>query len=92
MLINDRQDGAGDQVPLVIDTEWQYWLDVGDTLVALTARAEFLVPVVLNRYAVERGDGIQRLLGQLGLTIGGEADFGLLIQPEHSPRTPEKPH
>ncbi|MNR58582.1 hypothetical protein D3C85_1796150 [compost metagenome] len=59
MLIDNWQDGSGNKVPLVIEGEGQHRLDIGDALVALATGAEFLVPVVLNRHAVQRSNRVQ---------------------------------
>ncbi|MCY1453963.1 hypothetical protein D9M71_709910 [compost metagenome] len=52
MLIDDGQDGSGNQIPFLVETEREHRLDISDALIALTAGAEFLVPVVLNRQTV----------------------------------------
>ncbi|MNY73332.1 hypothetical protein D3C86_2121060 [compost metagenome] len=70
MLVDDGQDGAGNQVPLLVEAKGQHRLDIGDALVTLATGAELLVPVVLNWQAVQGGNRVERLLGQFGLAVG----------------------
>lgn len=64
MLPDHRQDGARDDVPIVIERDRDNGLDVDKGLVAVV-RAVTAVIVELERYADQRSDGVRDLLGQI---------------------------
>ena len=69
-LVDDRHDGARDQVPVLAQLERDHRLEVEDVLGPL-ARAEVEVGVVLERHADQVGDRVLRLLGQLLGVVAG---------------------
>jgi len=68
LLINDRDDGTDDEVPILADGNGHDRLDVGGVFHRMR-RADSEIPVVLDRNADEGGDGILQFLGQVGLLV-----------------------
>src|SRR5260370_41188985 len=66
--VNDRQDGADDEIPIFADGNRDDRLDVRG-ISHRVRRADAEIPVVLDRHADERGEWILKFLGQFGLLI-----------------------
>ena len=68
ILVNDRHDGADDEVPIRADGDRHDRLDVAGVF-HRAGRADAEVPIVLEGHADEVGDGILEFFGQLGLFV-----------------------
>lgn len=66
LLVNDRQDGARDDVPVLAESNRDDWLDVDLVLKAVAVGASAPVEVILDRSAGQSRDGVGELLGELG--------------------------
>jgi hypothetical protein len=66
-LVHERDDGAGDQRPVVGQPEGDHRLDVQRPTESVVARATAEVEVVLERHADQVGDRVLQLLRQLGI-------------------------
>src|SRR5260370_38329678 len=66
--VNDRQDGADEEIPIFADGNRNDRLDVRG-IFHRVRRADAEIPVVLDRHADERSDWILKFLGQFGLLI-----------------------
>src|SRR5260370_20287640 len=66
--VNDRQDGADDEIPIFADGNRNDRLDVRG-ISHRVRRADAEIPVVLDRHADERGEGILKLLCPFRLLI-----------------------
>ena len=64
-LPDQRQDGAGDDVPVVVDMDRDHRLDIQDFLRAVV-RPDVEIGVALKGEAVEVADRVLQLLGEVG--------------------------
>ena len=69
VLVDDRQDGARDQVPVLADRDRDHRLDVQIVLLAVLGR-EVAVVVELERHADQARHRVGQLLGEVGVALG----------------------
>jgi len=67
-LEHHRQDGADNDVPVIVQRYWLHRLYIDDVL-GLVIRADAGVDVVLRRQADHVGAGVQCRLGELGVAL-----------------------
>lgn len=64
--VDHGKDGPRDEVPIIVEGEWNYRLDVGGELLS-GSRADAEVEIALEREADQRADRIGELLGKIGV-------------------------
>src|SRR5689334_21094890 len=65
VLVDQRQDCARDEVPVIVQSEGNDWLNVHIPLRTVLGRTDSAIVVELEGYADQRRDGIGELLGEL---------------------------
>ena len=69
VLRDDRQDGADDKVPVLVELDRDHRLDIDIILVAVI-RPDAVVPVALEGHADQVGNRVGELLGEVLRVVG----------------------
>ncbi|MGC1480245.1 MAG: hypothetical protein WA771_07055 [Chthoniobacterales bacterium] len=69
-MLDDREDGAGDQVPVLSKRDRDDGLEIQRVAEGLVVGATAKIEVVLERDADERGDGVLKLLREIFVALG----------------------
>jgi hypothetical protein len=63
--VGQGHDGAGDQIPVIVELEWNHRLDVQDVLRTGVLGSAAVIEIVLEGHADKACDRVGQLLGQV---------------------------
>ena len=64
ILVYDRQYGSRDQVPFVIECDWNDWLDIDPPGRTIFSRADVFIVIRLDRHTDKQATGLASFLAR----------------------------